>query len=167
MRIGAALHSLTAILRSRLRAWMQIAMATRYRPRDVAPMPADVSKSVMDVSWCNRASESCYSTACAELCTLQRGSLTQSNSTSTFKRPSVHGQAQLPSEDEEACPRIPREYKRGKSSRHVENSLLSGIRSSKGARESSGDGGNKRHIIQLDSFDDLLTFYHVYCLFLT
>ena len=46
----------------------------------------------------------------------------------------------------------------------MENSLLSEIGSSKGARTSSRDVGNKRHIIQLDSFDDLLFVSHVYCL---
>ena len=114
MRFGGALHSVMTILRSRSRAWMQIAMTTRDCPRDVTPLPADVSKNVMEVAWCNRASESRYSTACVELCTLERGSLTQSNSTSAFKRPSVQDQAQLPSEDEEACRHVPREYWKGK-----------------------------------------------------
>ena len=85
---------------------MQIAMATRDRRRDVTPMPADVAKIVMDVAWCNRGSESLYSTASVVLCTLERGSPAQSSSAPTFKCPSVQGQAQLPSKDYKARPRV-------------------------------------------------------------
>ena len=52
-----------------------------------------------------------------------------------------------------------------KDGRHVENSLLSEIGGSKGAWESSRHVGSERHRIQLDSFDDLLFVYPIYCLF--
>ena len=110
VRIGGALHLVIAILRSRWRAWMQIPMTTRDRPRDVTPMLADVSKSVMNVAWCNCTSGWRYSTASVVMCTLERGSLAQSNSASTFMRPSVQAQAQLPSEDKETCRQVLREY---------------------------------------------------------
>ena len=108
-RTGGALHPVMAILQSRSRAWMQIAMATRDRPFDVTTAPADVSKCVMNAVWCDRTHKSHYNTANAVLCTLERSSFAQSNSASTFNRPSVQGQAQLPSEDEEACRQVPRE----------------------------------------------------------
>ena len=57
------------------------------------------------------------------------------------------------------------EQEDGGESRHVENSLLSEIGGSKGARESSRDVGSKRLRIQLDSSNNLFFLYCVYCLF--
>ena len=48
---------------------------------------------------------------------------------------------------------------------HVENSPLSEIGGNRGARESSRDVGSERQGLQLDSCDDLLFLYLVYCLF--
>ena len=88
---------------------MQIAMATRDRRFDVTTAPTDVSKRVMDAVWCDHTRKSRYSTANAMLCTLERSPYAQSNSASTFKRPSVQGQAQLPSDDEEAFRQVLKE----------------------------------------------------------
>ena len=50
--------------------------------------------------------------------------------------------------------------KEGKDRRHVENSPLSEIKGSRGARELFGNVGNKRHRISLDSFCSLF-FIHL------
>ena len=38
-------------------------MATSNQPVDVTIMPVDVSNNIMDTTWCDHTSESCYTTS--------------------------------------------------------------------------------------------------------
>ena len=145
---------------------MQIAMATRDRPFDVTTAPADVSKRVMEAVWCGHTRKSRYSTASAVLCTLGGSSLhpeqfclyiqasKRPRSSATAKR----GRGSVPT---------------GSKRRLEERKTVATWRTRYEARLEAAEMlesrlemlVNQRHRIQLDSFDDLLFVYHVYCLF--
>ena len=108
VHIGVVPPNENVISQTRSCACMRIAMATVNRPVDVTAEPIDMSNGIMNMVWCDHACELWHNSTSAVLCTQEVEDNAQCIISTSFELIRIQDQAQLPSEDEEACQHSPR-----------------------------------------------------------